>query len=104
VRTTYISGVLTSFVEECVKYLFWHHDRRRRPQPETKKDLAGPTPSMAGIVFLAGIWLGYAIGGLLGALSESHWHLYCLAAPICCLLLATLSDLTCPLAALVPRE
>ena len=103
VRTTYISGVLTNCVEECVKYLFWRRDQSIRQSAENK-DLAGPRPSIAGILFLAGIWLGYATGGLLGSITQSHSRLHCLDVPIGCLLVAIATDLVTPLAALVPKN
>jgi uncharacterized membrane protein YoaK (UPF0700 family) len=90
IRTTFISGVLTNFVDELVKCLFWLHDRGATPR-------AAESASGRRALLLLTVWLCYLTGGVLGILAELSWHLGCLAVPIGCLLLVMAYDLAWPL-------
>jgi uncharacterized membrane protein YoaK (UPF0700 family) len=76
VRTTYVSGMLTHFAEDGVRYFF---DRRDAgPDPESQRELAERRHRLA---VIAGIWCSYATGGVLGGLAEIGWTTYALGAP-----------------------
>jgi uncharacterized membrane protein YoaK (UPF0700 family) len=80
IRTTYISGVLNSFSEDLVKYLF------------------GEVRSTGMIVLLLCVWLCYVAGGVIAILTERQLQLGCLVVPIGCVLLVMAYDLVRPLA------
>ncbi len=94
IRTTYISGVLTSMADEVSKYPIWLYDRFFARQRQGK-----PTaPSVGMILLLLGVWLSYVVGGLLGVLTGLHLRLWGLAVPIGGLLVVMCCDLIRPLA------
>lgn len=87
VRTTFITGTLTSFGENAVQYWFWLHEQRR--QGLQLGVLLRRSPSQPMFVrsgLLLGLWVGYVIGAILGASAEQAWQLWALAIPVSALL------------------
>jgi uncharacterized membrane protein YoaK (UPF0700 family) len=91
VRTTYVSGVLTSLAEEAVAWCF----RLTGREPETTPPADGPASSIR-VRLLAGVWTAYAVGAVLGAFLQSWFALVSLVLPIGLLLLAAGWDLMSP--------
>jgi uncharacterized membrane protein YoaK (UPF0700 family) len=90
VRTTYISGVLTSLMEVGVECLFW---LRRRGQSREGGDAHSPVDRLR----VYGTVLGaYVLGAVLGSVSHSLWGLTALLLPIAGLALAVARDLRHP--------
>jgi uncharacterized membrane protein YoaK (UPF0700 family) len=96
IRTTYVSGVLTDMADGVVQRLFF---RWLGPPPQVASDDHLPPQPQYDPMLLACLWLAYVGGGILGALTELHWHLRCLAVPIGCLLVIVVYDLFHPFAA-----
>src|SRR5579885_2215179 len=84
-RTTYVSGVLTDFAEGAVDLLYWLAGKRSKP-----------SASLGGLALLLGVWIGYFVGAVLGALAEERWKLFCLLVPILCLVLIAVVDVVYP--------
>ncbi len=95
VRTTFITGLLVSLVEEAVKYLFWHFGRPGR-RSYLLRASPGP-PSVRLMLFLLGLWVGYVLGAVAGTLAHLRWSLPCLLAPVGGVLVALVIDLFHPL-------
>lgn len=76
VRTTYVTGMLTHFAEDSVRYYF---DRRQADtDPKSRHELNERRHYLA-VVGL--IWCAYAIGGVIGGFAEITWTTYALAVP-----------------------
>ncbi len=105
VRTTYITGMLTMMAEEGVAYLFWLWDRTRgRPWGRLCKALrAAPRhPAFNQVVLLAGIWIAFAVGAILGSYAERLWQLQYLALPLAGIVVVLIRDLLVPI--VTPQE
>lgn len=87
VRTTYVTGMLTHFAEDGVRYYFDRRDARRNPG--ARQELRERRHSL---VLLAAIWCAYAIGGVVGGLAEINWTAYALALPAGVLVVLVIID------------
>lgn len=87
VRTTYVSGMLTHFAEDSVRYFFDRRDATR--DPKRRRELS---ERRHGLVILAVIWCTYAIGGVVGGMAEISWTAYALAVPAGLLAVIVLVD------------
>ncbi len=87
-RTTYMSGVLTRAAEESVRFLYWRRDQKRG---ETTLPWHNE-PSLVRIALLAGIFVAYAGGAILGAFLKTRWAMWSLAVPIGVLVTIVLAD------------
>ena len=99
VRTTYVSGMLTSGTEQMVNLLFWLRDRTRgRGVRRLRRALlAAPRQkSWEGMVLPLGIWLFYMTGAALAAVLESRRHLDALLLPLAGLAVVIGADLRQP--------
>lgn len=92
VRTTYVTGMLTHFAEDGVRYYFDRRDARR--DPKAREALRERRHSL---VILAAIWCAYAMGGVVGGLAEISWTAYALALPAAILVVIVLIDQRWPL-------
>ncbi len=92
VRTTYITGMLTNFAEEAVRYLFWLRDRRRQHGVRlgTLLRLSPRQPVFNRMLLMLGLWLCYVAGAVAGACAELSWGPQCLIAPVGVLVLVAL--------------
>ncbi len=97
VRTTFVTGVLVSFTEEVVKYLFWLHDKNQPRRATFLFRISPKDASFRRIVFLFGLWLAYFAGAIAGVCAHLRWTLYCLVAPLVGVLLAIAIDLIHPI-------
>lgn len=96
-RTTFVTGILTSLAEGTVALVLGDarpRDATRRADPRAA---SRPVASAAGrVIVLAGVWTAYASGALFGALTHAPWGLAALAVPITILALVALWDLIQP--------
>lgn len=84
VRTTYVTGMLTHFVEELVERLAAPRD--------------APDASFARrLVIVGGIWPGFLAGAVAGALGHARWGVNALVAPLALLLALAGLDLARPM-------
>lgn len=84
VRTTYVSGMLTNLVDESIARLLGPADRNNDTGRSYLHDELGMHPgaeSNKRIQLIAGIWLGYVGGAVLGGYLERQLQLACLAVP-----------------------
>lgn len=99
VRTTYISGTLTSFMEVAVEFLFWL--RRGRTANDAEAQQQSPVDRLR----LYGSVLGaYVLGAVLGSVGLTLWGLGSVLLPIAGLGLAIARDLTHPHELAKPRS
>lgn len=87
VRTTYVTGMLTHFAEDTVRY--WIDRRRVSADPSLRRRLVKRRHYL---VVLATIWCAYAIGGVAGGVAEIAWTSFALAVPAGVLAFAVLID------------
>jgi uncharacterized membrane protein YoaK (UPF0700 family) len=102
VRTTFISGILSSLAEAAVAYGLWFHERQHNRGWLRFRILLRLSPRQAHfnhVLVLGGLWLGFAAGAVSGAVAKLHWGIFGLVLPIAAILLVVLCDLLRPLAA-----
>ena len=87
-RTTYVTGVLTRFVENLVAWSVLVWDRRRQRRPARNEE----TVVRKRIGVLASIWIAYAVGGIGCALFERLIGWRAFAIPLALLVLAIVID------------
>ncbi len=82
VRTTYVTGMLTSLAEESVAFAFWLRDeRRQRERRRRRRDWARhirAQPPFNRAALLAAVWCAYITGAIVGGaleLQSSTWAL-----------------------------
>lgn len=100
VRTTYVTGMLTNFVETTVELGFWLRDRtkgrsRRRRTLALRAALGHPMAGRIGLY--GGIWVAYAVGAMLGGALQGGWGFWALGPPLAGLLGLIAADLRAPL-------
>jgi uncharacterized membrane protein YoaK (UPF0700 family) len=85
VRTTYISGMLTTLADEIATIAVARGGPKEQRQPSyLLGELAMPRGGAAGyrIALLAAIWLAYLAGAVGGAFAQRSWQLASLAIPV----------------------
>lgn len=99
VRTTFVSGMLTSLTDEVVAWMF----RRAGPGPRPDESFVvgqlglGQESAPGGrISLLAGIWIFYVAGATLGGYLQTQWKLVSLAIPAGILLLIATYEIMSP--------
>jgi uncharacterized membrane protein YoaK (UPF0700 family) len=101
VRTTYVTGVLTSLTQEATNYAFWLHDGDRRDESRSFVSrvltLGSRRDSRDRVLLLGGIWLAYTAGGVLGSFVDGRIRLWALAIPLALLALVIAADLRRPI-------
>jgi uncharacterized membrane protein YoaK (UPF0700 family) len=100
-RTTHVTGSLTTLAEALAVYLFWLHDRtrgrfRRRIGPALR--LTPRQKSAQALALMTGSWIAFVAGAACGALLNSKWQTACLLPPIGLLLLLAAVDIFRPIA------
>jgi uncharacterized membrane protein YoaK (UPF0700 family) len=97
VRTTYVSGVLTSFAQECVNA--FAPPPRKSDRSYLRDVLGAPSraPSRRRAATLLGVWLIYAGGAILGSYLDRRWDLWSLGVPLGVLTLVAAFDVRRPL-------
>lgn len=81
-HTTYISGVLQSFAESTVRYLFWLREQIGIGGIRQALQASRAQPALRTATAAALLWLAYVAGAVSGAFTKQHWELYALALPI----------------------
>lgn len=106
VRTTYVSGVLTGFAQEAVNWLFWLKDGdgrdERRSYLARVLRLGGRSDARARALLLGSVWCAYAVGAIVGSLTDTRWGAWALALPLGLLVVGIVVDLRRPIH--VPTE
>jgi uncharacterized membrane protein YoaK (UPF0700 family) len=95
-RTTFVSGLLTTFGQELVNAL--------APEPGERGSylrgelgLGGRRESARGLCLHLAVWLAFLAGAVWGGFAEPHWRTWPLAAPIAAVLAAGAIDLRDPI-------
>jgi uncharacterized membrane protein YoaK (UPF0700 family) len=98
VRTTHVTGTLADLADELVQYLMWlkgHTGSAGRFFDAVRASRA--QPSFRAVCLLAGAWLSYAAGAVLGAFLKGAWQLLSLVIPLTLLSVISLLLLCTPL-------
>lgn len=101
-KTTHVTGTLTSLAEGAAEYLFWFHDRvRGRLSHRIWKVLRLSPRQQAAqkAVFMAGLWLAFALGAVACAYANDVWGVRCLLFPMGVAVVVALVDLRRPILA-----
>jgi uncharacterized membrane protein YoaK (UPF0700 family) len=91
VRTTYVSGLLTTFAQELVGLAL----PRAAGGPSYLRDELGlgtRTQSLVRLVFHLAVWTAFVAGAVWGAFGERRWTTWALAVPVAALLVAVAVD------------
>lgn len=102
VYTTYLTGSLSKFSEAVVDYLFWIRDRTRgrfTSRFGRVLRLSLRRRSFQHAILTAGLWIGFFMGALCGAIAEPRFELTSLFAPMAVLTAAVIVDVIWPVAA-----
>jgi uncharacterized membrane protein YoaK (UPF0700 family) len=78
VHTTFITGMLTALAEDTVA---WHRDH-------------SDTAARQRVVIHGGIWVGYLLGGIVGAALAIQWDFWALVLPIVLLVVVLVDDVS----------
>jgi len=98
-HTTYVTGVLNSFAEEGVRFLYWFRDHTKgRSMGRMAKVLRVSTRQDSfRYSFLSGcMWSAYIIGAIMGSLVKYWWNLGSLLLPIGALIFLISYDIMNP--------
>lgn len=108
VYTTYLTGSLSKSAEAAVQYAFWVYDRTRGRFANRIGKVLRVTPRMPyahHVIVTAGLWAGFFVGGICGALAEPRYGAPGALVALAVLVPATAVDLIRPVAAAdVPRD
>ncbi len=102
VYTTYLTGSLAKFSEAVVDFAFWFRDRTRgRVYQRLLRVLrvSCRQKSLQHAALLAGLWIGFFVGAICGAVAEGKFGLLALVAPMIVVAIAVMIDLRWPVAA-----
>jgi uncharacterized membrane protein YoaK (UPF0700 family) len=105
--TTYVNGILAKLADATVEYLYWFYDRTRgrfRDRFTKVLRISVRQRALRDSALMAGMWLGYAVGAVCGALSKEKWQSAAFALPIGALILIIAIDLFRPVAPPVPGK
>lgn len=95
VYTTFLTGMLTNFSEDCVAYLFWRHDAAHGGPPQRGR--RWERVAVRRLLLLAAILAAYAAGAALGGFGDAQWSLAALLAPLAALACVIALDLVHPI-------
>ena len=101
-RTTHVTGSLTTLAEALAVYLFWLYDRTRgrfRRRIGLALRLTPRQKSAQALALMTGSWIAFVTGAACGAFLNAKWQTACLLPPICLLLILALVDVFRPIAA-----
>lgn len=97
VRTTFITGLLTSFCEETVAWLFWLFGHVRAGRGRRAWRVARRQVTWVRMVLLAGLWIAYALGAIGGGFGVARWGMHALWLPLATLAAVIAVDLRSPI-------
>ncbi len=97
-RTTYITGTLTTLAEELVHYLGCWLDRAPGHPHDTAR-AARQREAAAHVWLLAGVWCAYALGAIMGTWAELSWTGWSLSLPLVALAVIVVAALARPVPA-----
>lgn len=94
VRTTFVTGMLTSFGRELVTLVFWFMDRNTRRPHRLRRLLllSWREPAFRRMSLCGAIWLFYIVGAMLGGWAWMRWGLRGLVLPAIGLTVATVVE------------
>ena len=99
IHTTFVTGMLNNFAEECSNWLFWIHDQWRDHM--SLSDVFRKSPEQSAVRnagFMLAIWLSYMLGSVVGTWMHARWQNEVLFVPVAFLLLSAGIDRWRPLA------
>jgi uncharacterized membrane protein YoaK (UPF0700 family) len=102
VKTTHITGTLTSFAEAFGEFLFWLRDRLHAPYRNRWQRVyrtAWRQKTFREAVLTASLWIAFFLGGVAAVLGLHSWGNASLVPIVVFLLLLALLDLRRPIAA-----
>ncbi|MFL6353472.1 MAG: YoaK family protein [Bryobacteraceae bacterium] len=102
VYTTYLTRSLSKCSEAIVDHAFWFRDRTRGRRWTGLYKVLRVSPCQKFLqhaALAAGLWMGFFIGAICGALGERRFALFALYAPMSVLTVAVIVDLVFPVAA-----
>jgi len=100
-RTTHVTGSLTTLAEAIAVYMFWLHDRTRgrfRRRIGIVLRLTPRQKSAQALALMTGSWIAFVAGAVSGAVLNSKWQTACLLPPIALLLILATVDIVRPIA------
>jgi uncharacterized membrane protein YoaK (UPF0700 family) len=95
VRTTYITGMLTSFAETGAQWCFWLYDRshgRGFKRLALALRVSLRREHVRDMLLFAGIWIGFAVGAAMSGYAETFWQWHALFLPLGGILLVTIAS------------
>jgi uncharacterized membrane protein YoaK (UPF0700 family) len=95
-RTTYVSGLLTTFSQELVNAVAPGCAAGRSSYLRDDLRLGGRRDSIGRLGLHLGVWASFLAGATWGGYGEQHWRTWALALPIAVLLAAAAVDLRQP--------
>jgi uncharacterized membrane protein YoaK (UPF0700 family) len=102
VRTTFITGILTTLAEEGVAWLYWLGGHLRAGRGRRVWRVAHRHVSLVRMGLLAGLWCAYAFGAVAGGFGVERWGMGALWPPLAVLAAVILADLRSPIEPRLP--
>jgi uncharacterized membrane protein YoaK (UPF0700 family) len=102
VYTTYLTGSLAKFGESVAQYIFWFYERTRGRFSKRAGKALAVSPRLKYVKHAAvtgGLWFGFFVGALCGAIAEQGLGVVALAFPMLVLAFATTVDILRPVCA-----
>jgi uncharacterized membrane protein YoaK (UPF0700 family) len=98
IHTTFVTGMLNKLAQEISRWLFWLHDEwgKRAGWREFVRR-SGQYDSTRTAALMAGIWVCYALGSVLGTWMSRQWSTQSLYIPVGLLGIAVIVDQVRPL-------
>jgi uncharacterized membrane protein YoaK (UPF0700 family) len=99
IHTTHVTGTLLTCAQHLVRYGFWFGDHARGHSTRRLARLLRLSPrqqSWRDAMFLAGLWVGYVAGAVVGTILLHYIGLAALAAPVGVLAVFLIMDLRRP--------
>lgn len=96
VRTTFITGVLSSLTEAFVQYVSWLHVQATERRFRQALGQSMQQPVFRNMLLLSGVWGCYVLGAICGSLLEARLSLSALLFPIGMLVLLIIADIVRP--------
>ncbi len=102
VKTTHVTGTLTTFAEQVSLFLFWAHDRLRASGAQRCRRvlrLVSHQESFQKALLTGLLWAGFAVGAISGAAARASMGAQLLLPPMLVLAALLVVDLARPIAA-----
>jgi uncharacterized membrane protein YoaK (UPF0700 family) len=98
VRTTFVSGILSTMADQLADYLVWLRvGLRRGHRLGVLLRVSARQPAFNAAMVAGSVWLAFLLGAIIGGLAQQQWQLFSLAGPIALLTAISVVDLIQPL-------